>query len=109
MPSRSAHRAALRRAKEPGVIAPEGVTLPELPEDMGWRNPVRGDAFDRDEWQLYQIEPGASINLATIRREKAGGDAALLSLKGELASQVPLPLAQAFDVAAEHARQAARR
>lgn len=58
MPSRSAHRAALRRSQEPNVIAPEGVTLPELPIGMNWHNPVVGQSTDRDEWNLLRVGPG---------------------------------------------------
>lgn len=55
----------MRRAKEPGVIAPDGVTLPELPENMGWRNPMRGDSFVRDEWQVYQLGRGIRSGMST--------------------------------------------
>ncbi len=96
----------MRRAKEPGVIAPDGLTLPELPANMGWRNPVRGDAFDRDEWQLYRLGSGDSINLATIRRVQP--DAYTVSMAGQGGAVAPLSLylaAAAFAMAAEWARR----
>ena len=73
MPSRSAHRHAIRRSKEPLVIAPaELPDLPVLPPGHGWRNPVRGDYYVRDEWELYRMHPEASITLAVIHRLDAG-------------------------------------
>jgi hypothetical protein len=68
MPSRSAHKAALRRAKEPTVIAPPGVELPALSSPFGWRNPVHDYSFDRDEWQVYREHPEQAITVARVRR-----------------------------------------
>jgi len=108
MPSRSAHRAALRRSQEPSVIAPDGVTLPELPANMNWLNPVRGDRFDRDEWNLLLVGAGETVVIARIQRERPGQTGALLTLKGGSAMPTTLPIAQAFVVAAEFARSSSR-
>lgn len=110
MPSRSAHRAALRRSREPSVIAPEGVTLPELPVGMNWLNPVVGNDTDRDQWCLIRASAGGAEVLARIRRNKMGGADVSLSIAGSpvIPPAVTLPIAQAFEVAAEFARNAAR-
>lgn len=69
MPSRHAHRAALRRSKEPYVITPSGLPgLPPLPSGMGWRNPVRDEDYDRSEWQVYIVLPHASVVLARVNQ-----------------------------------------
>jgi hypothetical protein len=73
MPSKAAHRAALRRSKEPGVIAPaELPDLPALPPGHGWRNPMREYDYVRDEWELYRMHTAASITLAVIHRLNDG-------------------------------------
>ncbi|APO93711.1 hypothetical protein OR60_07465 [Xanthomonas vesicatoria] len=67
MPFRHAHRAALRRSNEPHAIIPASlVRLPLLPAALGWRNPVRGDDYDRFEWQIYIVLPHASVTLARV-------------------------------------------
>lgn len=67
MPSRHAHRAALRRSKEPCVVPPRGLSeLPLLPTGMAWRNPVRDYDYDRSEWQIYIVLPHASVELARV-------------------------------------------
>lgn len=69
MPSRHAHRAALRRSKEPSVIPPSGLSeLPLLPTGMAWRNPVRDYDYDRSEWQIYIVLPHASVELARVNQ-----------------------------------------
>lgn len=78
MPSRHAHRHALRRSKEPLVIPPQELAaLPLLPADHGWRNPVRGDDYDRNTWEAYRSAPHDSATLATVQRS-AGGFAVYL-------------------------------
>lgn len=73
MPSRHAHRAALRRSKEPLCIPPAGLdAMPALPAGYGWRNPVRGYDYDRAEWQLYRDHPGGSETLVVVRAEPEG-------------------------------------
>lgn len=67
MPSRAAHRAALRRSSEPSVILPTGLVQPPLlPMDMGWRNPVRGYDYIRNEWHAYIVLPDASYSYACV-------------------------------------------
>ena len=69
MPSRHAHRAALKRISEPAVIPPAG--LAELPtllgRSTGWRNRVIGDDYDRTLWEAYLVVPGSSRVLAEVR------------------------------------------
>lgn len=110
MPSRSAHRAALQRSKEPSVIAPEGVALPSLPRGMNWNNPVVGEKFDRDEWHVLRVGPRDSDVLARIRRNGASEADVSLKVAGSpvIPPAVTLPIAQAFEVAAEFARNSAR-
>ncbi len=72
MPSRSAHRAALQRSKEPSVIAPEGLTLPELPAGMNWHNPVVRENVNRSEWEILRVGPGGADVLARVSRKCAG-------------------------------------
>lgn len=110
MPSRSAHRAALQRSKEPSVIAPEGVTLPSLPRGMNWNNPVIGDKFEREEWNLLRVGPGGADVLARVRRNGATEADVSLMIAGSpvIPPAVTLPIAQAFEVAAEFARNSAR-
>lgn len=99
MPSRSAHRAALRRAQEPSVIPPEGVTLPDLPEGMNWLNPVIGDSYARDVWNIIRILPGGAVTIASITRKGAPAGSGMLTIKGDLTPGRTLPLAQAFEEA----------
>lgn len=110
MPSRSAHRAALRRSKEPSVIAPEGVTLPALPPSMSWHNPVIGGNVDRDEWNLLRVGPGGADVLARVRRNGATEADVSLMIAGSpvVPPPVTLSIAQAFEVAAEFARNSSR-
>ncbi len=106
MPSRSAHRAALQRSKEPTVIAPEGLTLPDLPPGMNWLNPVLGEHIDRDQWMILRLHPGGSDAVATVRRGEPGHADVTLPVAGSplVPPPVTLPIAQAFEVAAEFAR-----
>lgn len=110
MPSRSAHRAALQRSKEPSVIAPEGVTLPPLPPNMTWHNPVIGGDVDRGEWCLLRVGPGGADVLARVRRNGEAEAAVWLTIAGSpvIPPPVTLPIAQAFEVAAEFARNSSR-
>ena len=67
MPSRHAHRHALRRSKEPLVITPPELDhLPELPADHGWRNPLEGKYFNRDKWTLYRLACCGSTDIARV-------------------------------------------
>lgn len=110
MPSRSAHRAALQRSKEPSVIAPEGVTLPFLPRGMNWNNPVFGEKSDREEWHVLRVGPGGSYVLARVRRNGASEADVSLEVAGSpvIPPAVTLPIAEAFEVAADFARNSAR-
>ncbi|MBB5875909.1 hypothetical protein [Xanthomonas sp. 3498] len=103
MPSRSAHRAALRRALEPSVIPPEGVALPSLPDNMNWLNPVIGNDHDRDIWNLIRILPGHAETVASIKRRGAPSGFGVLIVKGDQEPARTLPLALAFEAAAEWA------
>lgn len=110
MPSRSAHRAALQRSKEPNVIAPEGLTLPDLPAGMNWHNPVVGENVNRGEWEILCVGPRGADVLASVRRN--GESDADVSLNNVASPLIPppitLPIAQAFEVAAEFARKSSR-
>lgn len=110
MPSRSAHRAALQRSKEPSVIAPEGLKLPDLPAGMNWHNPIVGHEIDRGEWEILRVGPGGADVLASVRRNGAGeADVSLKNAEGPLIPPpITLPIAQAFGVAAEFARRLVR-
>lgn len=110
MPSRYSHRAALQRFSEPSVIAPEGVTLPELPPDMNWHNPVRGESIIRDEWEILRVGPAGTDALARVRRNQAGEGDLYLPVPGNPLVPAPVawPLAQAFELAAEAARSSSR-
>lgn len=73
MPSRHAHRAALRRSKEPGCIPPANlVDMPAVPSGCGWRNPMRGYDFDRSEWELYRVHAAGSDRLALVKAVPGG-------------------------------------
>jgi len=72
MPSRDATKAALRRSREPRVIPPAG--LDEMPSlghsifnDRGWRNPLRGEYFDRSLWEAYRVGPESAQVLASVQ------------------------------------------
>jgi len=72
MPSRHTTKAALRRAREPRVILPDGLTeMPSLGHsifnDRGWRNPLRGDHFDRSLWEAYRVGPEPARVLASVQ------------------------------------------
>jgi hypothetical protein len=110
MPSRSAHRAALQRSKEPSVIAPDGLTLPDLPAGMNWHNPIVGHEINRSEWQILRVGPGGADVLASVRRNGADDADVLLKTLGSslIPPPVTLPIAQAFEVAAEFARSTKR-
>jgi len=111
MPSRSAHRAALQRSKEPGVIAPEGLSLPDLPAAMNWHNPVVGENINRGEWQILRVGPGGADVLASVMRNGAGdADVSLKIVRSPLMPPpITLPIAQAFEVAAQFARSLSSR
>lgn len=68
MPSRHAHRAALRRSKEPSLIPP--ACLPELPRFPGgalaWRNPMVDYDFVRTQWHTYIDHPAGSFVLSSV-------------------------------------------
>ena len=105
MPSRSAHRHALRRSKEPLVIAPpELPDLPLLPDGHGWRNPMRDYHYVRDEWELYRMHPQASITLAVIRRCDSGTYFVRLAGAALAAADLQGTAQEAFDLAARSAR-----
>jgi len=107
MPSRHAHRAALRRHAEPDVLPPTGLSdLPPLPDDgLGWRNPVRGDAYERREWAVYIDHPGGSITLARVRQQQDGG----FEVSAGMAFAKVVDPQAAFELAAGWAMAAARR
>ncbi|WP_253275187.1 hypothetical protein, partial [Xanthomonas vasicola] len=98
---------ALQRSKEPSVIAPEGVTLPELPVGMHWLNPVIGNDIDRGQWNVLRVGPGGADVLASVRRNVTGDADVSLKKVGSplIPPPVTLPIAQAFEVAAEFARK----
>ena len=105
MPSRSAHRHALRRSKEPLVIAPpELPDLPLLPEGHGWRNPMRDYHYVRDEWELYRMHPHAAITLAVIRRCDSQTYSVRLAGAAVAAADISGSAQEAFDLAARNAR-----
>jgi hypothetical protein len=110
MPSRSSHRAALQRSKEPSVIAPVGVMLPALPVGMNWHNPVAGETVDRDQWEILRVGPAGASVLARVRRNQAGEADVYLPIPGSASVPEPVtyPTAQAFEVAAEFARSSSR-
>ncbi|AZR35235.1 hypothetical protein NX08_012935 [Xanthomonas vasicola] len=59
----------MRRSKEPCVIPPNGLLdFPHLPAGMGWRDPVRGQDYDRSEWEVYIVLPHASVVLARVNQ-----------------------------------------
>ncbi|MBB5737246.1 hypothetical protein FHT09_003018 [Xanthomonas arboricola] len=73
---------------------------------MSWHNPVIGEDIDRDKWNLLRVGPGGADVLARVRRNQTGE--ADVSLKNAESPLIPppvtLPIAQAFEVAAEFAR-----
>lgn len=106
MPSRSAHRAALQRSKEPSVIAPEGLTLPDLPAGMNWHNPVVGENVNRGEWEILRVGPGGADVVARVRRNQSGEANVYVPIPGSASVPEPVtyPIAQAFEVVAQFAR-----
>lgn len=107
MPSKAAHRHALRRSKEPLVVAPSDMPdLPALPPEHGWRNPMRGDYYVRDEWQLYRMHPEASITLAVIHRIDTGSFSVHLASADFGPPDLVGSAQEAFDLAAGRARSA---
>jgi hypothetical protein len=73
MPSRHAHRAALRRVREPDVVLPEALAaFPNVPSGCRWRNPVRGHDYVRSEWQLYRIDVSACRTIAEVHAWRDG-------------------------------------
>lgn len=68
MASAAAHRAALRRAREPTVLLPDQLShFPSLPEGYQWRNPVTGCLYVRDRWELYGSFVSESPKVAEVR------------------------------------------
>jgi hypothetical protein len=95
MPSRHAHRAALRRTKEPSCIPPpELPDLPALPPGCGWLNPVVGARFEREEWAIIRVTPAGGVRLATVRRDgtvfRVACSGASGGLEGEAAFVFPI-------------------
>ena len=94
MASTDSRRAALRRSKLPGVLPPaELAELPALPQSLrayGWRNPINAVDYDRDQWEIYYVEPSGSVTVAHLRR--VSGDQFRLWRGGRVE-------AQGFDVA----------
>ncbi|MRG98882.1 hypothetical protein GIY21_01085 [Xanthomonas sontii] len=70
---------------------------------MNWLNPVLGDSFARDVWNLIRIMPGGAVTMASISQKGAPAGSGLLSIKGDPATGRTLPLAQAFEAAASFA------
>jgi hypothetical protein len=106
MPSKAAHRAALRRSKEPGVIAPAELSdLPLLPPDHGWRNPMREYDYVRDEWELYRMGVHASITLAVIHLLDAGSFSVHLASADFGPADLVGTAQEAFMRAAGHAQE----
>jgi hypothetical protein len=106
MPSRAAHRTALRRFKEPSVVAPSGLDkLPALSSQMGWRNPVRDYDYVRSEWQIYIVLAHASVSLAQVNEVRAS---TFEVRSGSALAHFRDPFA-AFELAAKWAEVACRR
>lgn len=89
---------AVERAR---VIAPEGMTLPELPASMNWLNPVIGNDTDRGQWLLLRANPGGSDVFARIERVRHDEGHVLATRHLNSESPIALPIAQAFELAAE--------
>ncbi|PPU42682.1 hypothetical protein [Xanthomonas arboricola] len=72
---------------------------------MNWNNPVIGEKFEREEWHVLRVGPGDSEVLARIRRNGASEADVSLKVAGSpvIPPAVTLPIAQAFEVAAEFA------
>lgn len=77
---------------------------------MNWNNPVVGEKFDREEWHVLRVGPGESYVLARVRRNGASDADVSLTVAGSpvIPPAVTLPIAQAFEVAAEFARNSAK-
>ncbi|PPU60060.1 hypothetical protein XacyCFBP1159_13455 [Xanthomonas arboricola pv. corylina] len=77
---------------------------------MNWNNPVIGDKFEREEWHVLRVGPGGADVLARVRRNGEIEAAVSLTIAGSpvIPPPVTLPIAQAFEVAAEFARTLAR-
>lgn len=59
------------------MILPTGLTeMPSLgyslAKDRGWRNPLRGEHFDRSLWEAYRTGPESSRVLSSVRRLEDG-------------------------------------
>ncbi|MCI2243292.1 hypothetical protein L3067_01535 [Xanthomonas sp. PPL568] len=76
---------------------------------MNWLNPVRGDNYLRSEWQLMIVGVGETIRFATIQRCSDDATVGLLAINGKPGAAERLPLADAFDGAAEQARLLGRK
>ncbi|WP_435013025.1 hypothetical protein [Xanthomonas arboricola] len=79
------------------------MALPKLPGNMGWRNPVRGNDYVRNEWELYRVSSIDAYTIATVRLEQAGERAAVLTFRAPPEPARSMSLAQAFEAAAEFA------
>ncbi|MGQ5267418.1 hypothetical protein [Xanthomonas arboricola] len=77
---------------------------------MSWHNPVIGEDIDRDKWNLLRVGPGGADVLARVRRTQTGEADVSLAIAGSpvIPPAVTLPIAQAFEVAAEFARTLSR-
>ncbi|NMI19902.1 hypothetical protein E1J28_20955 [Xanthomonas hortorum pv. vitians] len=77
---------------------------------MNWHNPVVGNDTDRDQWLLLRANPAGSEVLARVRRNGASEADVSLTIAGSpvIPPAVTLPIAQAFEVAAEFARNSSR-
>ncbi|WP_126969100.1 hypothetical protein [Xanthomonas sp. BRIP62411] len=72
---------------------------------MNWHNPIVGHEIDRDDWEILRVGPGGADVLARVRRNGAGDADVSLKTVGSpvILPAVKLPIAQAFEVAAEFA------
>ncbi|QDS15806.1 hypothetical protein FPL04_09210 [Xanthomonas arboricola] len=77
---------------------------------MTWHNPVIGGNVDRGEWCLLRVGPGGADVLARVRRNGETEAAVSLTIAGSpvVPPPVTLPIAQAFEVAAQFARNSSR-
>ncbi|KAB7769371.1 hypothetical protein CKY51_07240 [Xanthomonas maliensis] len=84
--------------------------LPDLPAGLHWLNPVVGEATDRGQWDLLRVGPGGADVVASVRLTESGQAELSLRIPGNDLVQPPamLPIAHAFEVAAEFGRKPAR-
>ncbi|WP_227024106.1 hypothetical protein [Xanthomonas arboricola] len=84
---------------------PKSRTLTELPVGMNWLNPVVGETINRDQLNVLCVDPGGADVPARVRRNQTGGADLSLTIAGNpVILSVTLPIALAFEVAAEFAR-----